>query len=181
MDMLAEKLKMDPLEFRKLNSLQPGQTKAPPDTLSTSGLSRAFARPSNPRTNAPWPTRPGMTPGLRSSAASAWGRRPSASAFRVTNPPAPWNWNSDDIVTVYGSRPPIPARAMIPCSPNWPPDAIGTDRPKIRLVYPGHGPNARFQLCIREPGPPTCPAAALLLAIEKLKVGDGRSRASIAR
>ena len=52
LDMLAHKMGIDPLEFRRRNSLLPGQTKSTGQS-STSGRSRSCATRSGPTTSVP--------------------------------------------------------------------------------------------------------------------------------
>ena len=85
-DMLAEKMGIDPLEFRRRNSLQPGQTKATGHVVQEwpfPGL--CDAHPAALRGGPPRGRRARSGQQRRSGAASASGRRRSASRCPATS------------------------------------------------------------------------------------------------
>ena len=113
MDMLAEKMGIDPLEFRRMNSLQPGQSKSTGSVVGAMALSRSSA-------SHPAPLRAGQ----KEAAAFKDGpiKRGVGLAcpllrYRRSRETRPgWRWNSipDDGVTIYAAQP-IRAKGTIPC------------------------------------------------------------------
>ena len=113
MDMLAEKLDIDPLEFRLRNSLKPGQTKATGAVVAGMAVPRIVrGREARLRTRQEM-----MPPHIkRASFGGASGLPPplSASPCREIRPSPPWNC-IPMIVSLFMQRRPIRAREPIPC------------------------------------------------------------------
>ena len=113
MDMLADKLGIDPLDIRIKNSLAPGRHHPLSGQPLISGPLSSCAKISGPTTRKP-KLPPPLTRTAPSSAAWAWPATPSAWVSPATTPWWPWNW----ILTTASPSmrpPPIRAKAMIPC------------------------------------------------------------------
>ena len=125
LDMLAEQIRMDPLEFRRMNSLKPGQSKATGMEVKEWSLSRSatpFSRPTNGQSGRPRHSMP--KPG-RSSGAWESPPFPSESVAPAIRRSSRSNSNP---MTASPSTPParIQGKETTPCSSRSPPISSGS-------------------------------------------------------